>query len=265
MDIYSSGGEQVAPSFLYRYRALIPGKEIYIERILIHNELYFPCLSQFNDPFDCNVGLSVEGTPDQYREYLNRLYKKKQPQLDSAQRREAIENNMSQDLSRKFDETLRNTLKGIRSEIGVLSLSGKRDDILMWSHYAGGHTGLCLEFRNSDYEYFFGGAQKVKYCEKYPKESLLTASDDKKVEVVLLTKSKRWEYEDEWRIIENIRGPGTYQFPAELLIGIIFGCQMTDEDKARIRAWVTEGQCQPVFYQARRKKEEFGLDIEPIE
>ena len=38
--------------------------------------------------------------------------------------------------------------------------------MLMWGHYAGAHTGLCLEFSVSHAEPFFGRAQPVVYSAK---------------------------------------------------------------------------------------------------
>jgi len=40
---------------------------------------------------------------------------------------------------------------------------------------------------------------------------------------------------------------------------------MPDKDKQQIKRWVKEGKCSPKFYQAKKKKNEFGLDILPID
>jgi hypothetical protein len=54
-------------------------------------------------------------------------------------------------------------LKRLHEEVGVLCFSEKYDNILMWSHYAKSHTGLCVEFSRSQYLRF---ALKVQYVEE---------------------------------------------------------------------------------------------------
>src|SRR6185437_6477137 len=109
------------------------------------------------------------------------------------------------------------------SKLGILCLSAKCNDLLMWSHYANGHRGLCLEFEASDYTPFFGAALPVKYRDDRP-----TFDPDgtqwQRVESAVLTKSKGWSYEEEWRVIDHDQGHGVHQFPARCLTGVIFGC-----------------------------------------
>src|SRR4029077_17510760 len=116
-------------------------------------------------------------------------------------------------------------------------------DLLMWSHYANSHRGLCLEFATSIYEVFFGRTQPVVYSGERsifdPREP-----EAKQVENVVLTKSEHWTYELEWRIVEQ-DGDGPYEFPAETLAGVIFGCRTSDKDKTKVQRWIREGGLKP--------------------
>lgn len=56
----------------------------------------------------------------------------------------------------------------LSQQIGILCLSEKPDDILMFSHYAKHHTGICLKFEATDDTEFFGAAQQVNYRSEYP-------------------------------------------------------------------------------------------------
>ena len=70
--------------------------------------------------------------------------------------------------------------------------SKKHDNILMWSHYAEGHTGVVLKFRTQSEDSIFKEMRKIEYTKKRQ------VSDGVKL---FLRKSKDWEYEQEVRVI----------------------------------------------------------------
>jgi hypothetical protein len=81
----------------------------------------------------------------------------------------------------------------------------------------------------------------------------------------ILTKSKHWSYEREYRIFRpNVAGR-TVDYPVELLTGVIFGCMMRDNERQLIREWVQKGNCRVAFFEAQPKAVEFCLDIVRIE
>ena len=118
----------------------------------------------------------------------------------------------------KMREISRNAVESNLKNIGVFCLSAKCDDILMWSHYTDGHQGFCLAFEK---DFYVKKPKKVSYKRKYP---LIAFTEKKRKEwprKLLLTKSKRWKYEEEWRILD--RNPGKKPFDETKLFGIIFG------------------------------------------
>ena len=84
-------------------------------------------------------------------------------------------------------------------------------NLLMWSHYASNEKGICIAYDFSDEEYFkqHSSILPIIYYNKRPQipwESCLAYYDNPQAilgEVTegLLTKSKAWEYEQEWRVI----------------------------------------------------------------
>ena len=58
---------------------------------------------------------------------------------------------------------MRDSLQKEVDACGILSLCAKNDDILMWSHYASSHRGICLEFKAGDNDPFFAYALPVTY------------------------------------------------------------------------------------------------------
>jgi hypothetical protein len=77
-----------------------------------------------------------------------------------------------------------------------------------------------------------------------------------------LIKSPDWAYEEEWRLTS--KQPGHIDIPPEALIGVIFGCRMSDLDRQQIVEWKAT-RCPPVkIYEAIMSEKEFRLKIHPI-
>ena len=135
--------------------------------------------------------------------------------------------------------------------------------ILMWSHYADSHKGICLIFKtrtkgnslgiafddprlktlppeNQD----FLPAEKVDYQEKMlPSYNILKNKNDSgKIMKFLLRKCKDWEYEKEWRLIIPESGISTreIQFKKSSLVGVIFGMDTPKSEEQRVRKIVQE-------------------------
>ncbi len=132
---------------------------------------------------------------------------------------------------------------------GILSLTERPDNLLMWAHYSSSHTGVCLEFEVSTHELFFGRAQPVIYSNTRPKFNP-RGTEEENVEGALLTKSIEWAYEREWRIIDHLVGVANFPFDSSLLKGIIFGARVSDSDRTQIKEWVSNGRMKIDFYQA---------------
>jgi hypothetical protein len=121
----------------------------------------------------------------------------------------------------------------LNRSIGIYSLSAVKDEILMWSHYADEHRGYCLMFEASDTTPFFGAAQEVHYSEALPAITPYSDTDLEKAAKAMLTKYCGWSYEREWRIVDHESGAGLRDYPAALLVGVIFGARMSPRDRAQ--------------------------------
>jgi hypothetical protein len=146
--------------------------------------------------------------------------------------------------------------------IGVLSLSATCKSILLWSHYAACHTGICIKFHAGNTTPFFGAAQKVNYKKNYPEIDVLSNSYHQ-VEGFLLTKAKDWEYEEEWRIINHKVGPGKKEFPDHLISEVILGARITDKDREDVITWLGKRRCSVQVSQAVLSKGAYSLEIVP--
>jgi tetratricopeptide (TPR) repeat protein len=132
---------------------------------------------------------------------------------------------------------------------GVISLTEKPDNLLMWAHYADDHQGFVIEL-DSEHEFFdrresdedpLRHLRKIEYSSTRPVVPLAkyNAVDG------LLVKSLDWEYEQEWRMVmplkesnQKIEQEGfpvhLYDLPASSITGIILGCRIQEDDRERI-------------------------------
>lgn len=190
--------------------------------------------------------------------------KKYRPELNRQQRRK-LAAEIVRDKRPHRNATLQEAIvRDIQSDVdgvGVFCLSDHADDILMWSHYGDSHRGFCLEFETTT---GLGIPLDVSYSVDFPRVDFLRDSDRRQMEANLLTKAAVWSYEREWRILDTNEGPGVRQFPPEMLSGVVFGCKMTEEDRAAVHGWVESGPTSPKFYEAVIKEDSYSLEVLPL-
>jgi len=147
-------------------------------------------------------------------------------------------------------------LSSINKEIGILSLTETRDNLLMWAHYTHNHTGFVIEF-NDGHSFFDqrtnddeirGKLMKVRYSIKRPEVTLydpnLSNEEQKDLWIrdIFWVKSKHWEYEQEWRMILTLRDCNNvinsdpmnihlFPIPKECINCIVIGCKASDDTK----------------------------------
>ena len=144
----------------------------------------------------------------------------------------------------------------MNSQLGVACFSENRDDMLLWAHYADGHRGFCLEFDTSAQP--FRKAKKVVYSTEYPSFNYFDLAIRKKFDAasMLATKSKHWEYEQEWRIVNQF-GNVEVQTDAMVLISIYFGCAMPVVHKEIIEMLLRGSPTK--LYEMQRSETDFSV------
>lgn len=137
-----------------------------------------------------------------------------------------------------FQKALDNFISNKR-ELGIYSLSKTYSDELLWAHYANKHTGFCIEYdlktllEQVSFSDFY--PLNVVYSEKPPEIEIddLNVKDNKQIfKKIAGTKSTRWSYEEELRIITDKFGEQDYYFSA--VTAIYFGYRMPEKYKDRI-------------------------------
>ncbi|GMO39763.1 DUF2971 domain-containing protein [Bradyrhizobium sp. TM233] len=124
-----------------------------------------------------------------------------------------------------------------KSGIGVASFSDTKHNELMWTHYAGRSSGICVEYR------------PLKLVASLPRETRLVrvAYDDKPafvsvadmdnipsaIQKVLSQKKFNWAYEREWRLLSLVGATKVNEKTA--IKRIYLGTRITDEHRSKLR------------------------------
>jgi len=244
---------------LYKYRNI----NEHTKDIFRNRRIYFPKPTEFNDPFDCQIEFENDVTVDVYKQFTEK---------------HSVENNFSEEEIKEWHNLsfcgnsltslavtkIRDAINSFENyfkNLGILTLSEKKDNILMWSHYAIYHKGVCIEFGVPESE----ALTKVNYIENYPKikysEIVLGNDPTDLIARIIDTKSIDWEYEQERRLF--IRNGNTeHDLPGEIT-AIYFGCEC---DKNAIRDIInlcnSMENCE--FFKANKSKKEFKLEFSKI-
>lgn len=228
-----------------------------IEQILVDSMLRFTQSSELNDPFESRPHIEGLINPDLIKEKITEDFLVKLCDDIKQSNPEIYEEFLSPISPEQFQETHENAkimLDFIASllntkfyeksnkEFGILSLTSKFDNLLMWAHYADSHQGFAVEFKknhlffNQNYHKnnFLGTLQAITYSKERPQDYL----HDLNIQKVYLTKSDDWVYEEEYRMflpLENATETKRetiylFKFPLDMINAIYCGCNMSSKN-----------------------------------
>lgn len=183
-----------------------------------------------------------------------------------------ITNWLSRFFGKKTNEALLEVYSSLENllsknqNLGIFSLSKTFKDELLWAHYANKHKGFCIEYDlnlllesfNPEKAYSYS----VIYKNKVPEISFfdLSKKDDSILRKMSSIKSRRWEYEKEYRIITNNYGEQQYNFNA--LKSIYFGMRIDSIEKDSIFKTLKERDIK--FYQMQRIENSYKFEGKQI-
>jgi hypothetical protein len=256
------------PSHFYKYRSLDSEDNFNrVKEIVTQNKIYCSSPKSLNDPFDCRPSLDFRASKREMRDELNRLQKLIRPGMNRKARRKSRDEMFDDPVWNPRTETAKARFQELydleMNRNGVLCMSARNDDILMWAHYADSHRGVCLEF--TSISPLMSLAQRVHYSETRPIISQYTNVDKAiSFERAMLTKSEHWCYEKEWRIIRNEEGFGHAKFQSKDLTGIIFGLQCQPDMVQRFREMLKDRASPISLYRAEINKKNYKISIVPL-
>ncbi len=242
------------PSRLFKYQSF---SDKLLEQ-LCYDLVYYADPANFNDPLDClPVVVANLSRPELEGLLAQMVVKRSAKEVDAAMkkvrlrgekataRRNALTESEARELLGEIDYNATNSevedpeayiryalSHAIERELrrthetGVLCLSSKFNSPLMWSHYANQHRGVCVEYDVSKLEpkalhrVAYGESRQVLASQirdwVLGNSPLARQAIDR---ACLLTKSRKWAYEGEWRLLGRV---GSQDSPMKLK-SVIFG------------------------------------------
>lgn len=242
------------------------------ENLFIDDTIYFSSPNYFNDPFDCGLDLRFKKKSRRYiKSHLINMLSNENPDLNNYQLNKAVEF-----IDKHFEDfnpdnintrySLVQNLNHFISRTGVCCFSEKKNNILMWSHYANRHKGICIGFnykklvdmlihfnvKNNVLTYI----NKVIYKKYYP--SLSGYKNDEMIDLLFI-KSSNWKYEKEWRIIYSEGDDKKIGLPVNVISGIYLGLKIDPKNEDIIKKALSLKKYRIDLYKAKKVKNQFGL------
>ena len=220
-------------------------------KLLINQELWFSNPKNFNDPYDCNIDVQKVDDISELIELMKTKYKADitQKVKDNPDKVELLKNE------------IRKIAKNCYEKFGICCFSMNCKHILMWSHYADNHKGVCLKFDSQFDQEAFRISSIIQYVDDYPK---IKFSDSKSVDEILAVgkfKFSPWNYEEEIRVLK-LDGAGTRKFNMASLKEVIFGANCSEVDKNTIIDLILKfGYDNILFKDAVLEEDKFGIKL----
>lgn len=167
-----------------------------------------------------------------------------------------------------IEQSLKNIIDMKDTKLGILSLSKRYDDELLWAHYADSHNGFCIEYdlerlmskQNPKHRFF-----DIQYSVQIPSldfaEILDQNNPDTLIKIMLGFKSQRWEYENELRIITENQGLNTYDYRA--VKAIYFGLKTPEDEIDQVMKTLQGRRIK--YFQMHLKPNSFEFEAKQIE
>lgn len=191
------------PSSFFKYTSA----KQYIYELINDDLMFLPKIKDLNDPFEIQLFYDIEKIKNAFT-FKNRKIIKK------VVGNETFEAEYIPPINSKNIDELNNILydinENIKNKTSVVCLSERNDINPLWAHYADNHKGICIEYdlKNCNNNFLKTLCLPIDYVEKRDNtrdlKSIIIDEDYENSLFILktaITKSKDWEYEQEWRII----------------------------------------------------------------
>lgn len=244
------------------------------------NKITFVRSTELNDPFDPWLGF-VTDFNDDYN-LLIACIKKHYPKDLNAFR------------ARVTPNSLRGAIKNVReraskligrlfvfSTCEVSTNSRPEENLYMWSHYGNGHRGIAIEFNakllNDNLKdkgitdnvlwdiYYSNNTPKISCHDIY--QFAIHENEEhfsEKIQAAVRVKSKFWETELEWRLVENSDTHEkilSRELPEGAITKVYIGCRTDAAIKAKIVSETKRLHPHAEIYEANKLFDRFGLSF----
>lgn len=225
--------------------------------------------AKFNDPYEFYFKFRQNDDPTVIKNFLHQNFPEIEAQLLAGGPAAFAEWN--QNLNAEFAQQ---TVRDIYKKIRMACFSKAPDILLMWSHYAKGHSGFCVEYdaaklRRSAEGLAGVGWVEVEYVDEIPAIDFFVANEQGlEREDYFKYKSKVWSYEEEVRIYGYAN---SVQFTPDCVTGLYLGLNAVGHAPDSVEAHnlqelktLTEHYLPHVrqrIHVATRNKQSFGIEL----
>lgn len=271
------------------YKYLHPDRADVLENLKIR----YTQVSALNDPFEALPGIIEKGKDwywQRFKSIINEEMERQGIKGESKRkqyfrlRKKEFNNFYRCYTDTKYLRQLTEDVHKMSSIVdGCLSLSGTNKNILMWSHYACNHEGFVLGF-DGDHDYFGKRVIPIIYTNVRP---FVDPTTSRQSGELFYTKSKDWEYEQEYRKFESLvpslplengnsflpcyesdlkkaetKDLFLFDFPKEAVVCVVLGWKSTAELKKGLTNALSKNKMGSVkLYQAIPHKTQFEMEI----
>ncbi|MEE4251690.1 MAG: DUF2971 domain-containing protein [Alcanivoracaceae bacterium] len=264
---------------------------------------------QFNDPFDHQMSFNFSYTQDQFSsaiaEEVERLvYSDDEPvfieetglslmvqmlryrrgvipkkEVLHTLREGAAESGV---LFQQYQEKINSLIVKDLNLSRVICVSEKNDNVVMWSHYAGSHSGVCVRLQCiEEIDNALLMAKPVNYSKSFPlfpslQEHVKHLTGEAPIDFsellyqVPYIKHEHWSYESEWRVHvpylepENEFGFNDWRENPRVFGAIYFGCRIAPRNAAMLMQIIEFRYPHMEVYFAKPSDRGFKIEFERI-
>lgn len=257
------------PDILYKYRIW---EDDYQKRILTDNELFFASADLFNDPFDASLPFQYDKSEMTDENIMKKLLITGRNKWQDISEDELLKRATERFKTGGFgtDEYWRNFhqqfKKDTNEKFGICSLTSKNNNLLMWSHYANAHKGFCIGFDKFElFDATQGVLGRVIYTDSFPMTPMFGDNQGASLSFLIMTKSKHWEYEDEYRITKLLAPRSIFKLNDTAIKEIVLGCRINPNSRAEIIKTVRNKSSKIKIYDSVIDDKEFKLNLVEVD
>ncbi len=269
--------EETEERLFFRYQKI----DEFTKENLKNNVLYFNDPENFNDPFDCKIDITYQGTKEEWSNFLLRNNKdpKEINQYIRDKKINRKKNSLILNRTKINNKLPENVFE--KSYFRVCCFSATKLNILMWSHYTENHQGICICFKThkkgNGYYLTLDSETRILFPVTYVKEkpkkvNMIYGFQNEQLMDFFLKKYTDWGYENEYRITigkDEFKQSYIKKFRKEDLEGIIFGLNAKPEKIKEIYEIIDTHYLQQGikvnFYSSHKIHGEFAIEVKKIE
>jgi len=249
---------------LYKYMA---PDHVGRDDLLGHETAYFAKPSELNDPFECRPHIPEPSRikRDSFIRDLVKRHESTPGVKPGVHGRRHLQAKLDRDfLSKTHQKSMENT--------GIFCVSRRNDILPLWSLYADGHKGFCVEIETTDNHMDpLTAAFEVIYRDDRPIVSIDdirslgndTLVTEQAMANSLCTKSAEWSFEHEFRAI-TVGFTGKRVLPSGSISRVFLGARASDETVEAVRRLLAALTKPPELLKARLCRHTFSLQFEAI-